>query len=118
MAGRVFRAPAALPNVEDRKEVVGLVGLRGFAAPAPLLTLKPFLFAAEDVGREVLAVIGLSGVKKLDRLRPPGVGGSCAKLPIVLSESDGRDFRAVEAGSSSTLVPCWSLPFEGGRELG
>jgi len=94
------------PKVEDRNEVAGLVGLRGCAAPAPLLVLKPFLFAADDAGRDVLAVIGLSGVKKLDRRRPPGVGGSCAKLPIVLSESDGRAFRAVEAGSSSTLVPC------------
>jgi hypothetical protein len=53
--------------------------------------------------------IGLSGEKKLDLLRPFCLGdaGICAKLSIVRSDRDGRDF--LDAGRSTSPSSAWKV---------
>lgn len=101
----MLRLLAVFARVEDRKEAAGLEGLGGRGVAELRLVLKPHLFGRNDVGRGVV-VMGLSGEKKLERRRLPGVGGSCAKLSIVRSDSDERACRATGVCGSSTSNPC------------
>ena len=53
------------------------------------------LLLSDEAGRD-LDSVGLDGPKKPDRrLEVPGVGGSPASVSMVLSERDGRGFRAL-----------------------
>lgn len=73
VVGRLIAAPAM---VEERRVEVSFEGLEGrIGAPWMLLAKGPRPVARDDAGRDEGA-IGLSGVKKLDRLRLPGVGGT------------------------------------------
>jgi hypothetical protein len=84
---------------DDVPNRLGVAGM-GWKVPSLVVGLLPLLDMAE-AGRSGGGIL-LSALKKLDlRLPfpPAGDDGSSDKLSIVLSESDGRDFFLVAAGS-------------------
>jgi hypothetical protein len=89
--------PAEAPN---RFGVAGM----GWTVPSLVVGLLPLLDMAE-AGRNGGGML-LSALKKLDlRLPLPGAGddGSWARLSMVLSDSDGRDFFFVAVSSSGSF---------------
>jgi len=107
-------APGAVMDIRA-DDVPSLFGVAGaWKEPSLVLGLLLLLDIAE-AGRKGGGIL-LSALKKLDLRRPllcAGEEGSCERLSIVRSESDGRDF-FFAAGSDSTSGSLWSAQLGSG----